>query len=256
MRFCTLGSGSRGNATIIDSGETRLLIDCGFAAKELTIRAEQIGFDLNTLDAILVTHEHSDHIKGVGPVARRYDTPVWATHGTLRTGKCGKLAEVNTFHPHEDSFNIGDIHITPIPVPHDALEPCQFVFTSKNMKLGILTDLGCITPHITEAFQQLDMLLLECNHDTQMLIDGPYSLSLQQRVGGNHGHLNNDQAISLLQSIKTEQLQHLVLGHLSEQNNHPDCVKQLMDEHCDDLIGRYSILQQDSVSDWFSISPQ
>lgn len=254
MRFCALGSGSRGNATLIDSGKTRLLLDCGFPAKELEKRAEQAGFELDSLDAILVTHEHGDHIRGVGPVARRYRLSVWATHGTLRKGRCGQLHDVNTISPHSEGFDIGDIHVQPVPVPHDAAEPCQFVFTANQKKMGILTDLGCITPLITEAFRQLDLLLLECNHDSQMLLEGPYPPRLQARVGGNHGHLNNFQAMSLLESIETKQLQHLVIGHLSEKNNHPDKVQQIIRERCSHIADRFSILKQDKVSDWFGLS--
>jgi len=254
VRFCALGSGSRGNATIIDSGKTRVLLDCGFAAKELELRARQAGFSLDMLDAILVTHEHGDHIRGVGAVARRYNLPVWATHGTFRKGKCGQLPSAHTISPHSKHFSIGNIDIEPVPVPHDALEPCQYIFAADNHKLGILTDLGCITPLIIAAFKQLDLLLLECNHDSQMLADGPYPRKLQQRVGGNHGHLNNLQAMSLLESIDTAQLQHLVLGHLSEKNNHPDRVRQIVHECCGQIADRFSILEQDAVSDWFEVA--
>ena len=254
MRFCALGSGSRGNATIIDSGNTRLLLDCGFPARELEKRAEQAGLEIDSLDAILVTHEHGDHIRGVGAVARRYKLPVWATHGTLRKGKCGQLPAEHRISLHDEGFEIGDIHVQPVPVPHDATEPCQYIFSNNNKKLGILTDLGCITPLITDAFRQLDLLLLECNHDSQMLADGPYPPALQARVGGNLGHLNNFQAMSLLGSIETEQLHHLVLGHLSEKNNHPDRVSKAIQDHCSHVADRFSILEQDVVSEWFSLS--
>lgn len=251
MRFRVLGSGSRGNATIIDSGNTRVLVDNGFALKELEQRAASIGFSLDSLDAILVTHEHGDHIKGVGPLARRYQLPVYATHGTLRTGKCGKLKSCHAIKPHGETFIIGDMQVKPVPVPHDANEPCQFVFSANKLKLGILTDLGHITPVITEAFRQLDMLLLECNHDTRMLADGPYPPALQARVGGNHGHLNNFQAVSLLKEIHTDNLQQLVLGHLSEKNNHPDKVSEMLHEHCSHITDRFAILKQDAASEWF-----
>ena len=254
MRFCALGSGSRGNATVIDTGNTRLLLDCGFPAKELENRAGQAGFDLKSLDAILVTHEHGDHIRGVGAVARRYKLPVYATHGTLRKGKCGLLPEAHYINLHSEGFEIGEMHVKPVPVPHDATEPCQFVFSVNDRKLGILTDLGCITPLITAAFRQLDMLLLECNHDSQMLAEGPYPPRLQARVGGDRGHLNNWQAMSLLESIDTEQLQHLVLGHLSEKNNHPDKVTQALQDRCSDVADRFSILKQDFISGWFELT--
>jgi len=253
MRFCALGSGSRGNATLIDSGHTRLLVDCGFAARELEQRASQIAFDLNSLDAILVTHEHGDHIRGVGAVARRYGIAVYATRGSLRSGKCGNLPDFNCFSPHSDQFVIGDITIKPVPVPHDAAEPCQYIFSAQDKTLGLLTDLGCITPYIIESYQDLDMLLLECNHDSQMLAEGPYPPKLQARVGGNHGHLNNHQAMTLLENISTDKLQHLLLGHLSEKNNHPDRVLQTLENRCAELMGRAQILEQDSVSQWFSL---
>ncbi len=254
MRLCALGSGSRGNATLIDSGNTRLLIDCGFAARELEERAQQADFCLTELDAILVTHEHGDHIRGVGAVSRRYQVPVFSTHGSLRSGKCGKLTQNQTISPHAENFSIGDIEVQPVAVPHDAAEPCQFIFKAANKRLGILTDLGCITPLIKQAYQQLDMLLLECNHDTQMLHDGPYPPALQRRVGGDYGHLNNQQAMTLLEQMDLPALQQLVIGHLSEKNNHPEKVMQAVEERVVALIDRYEILQQDEISNWFEIT--
>ena len=168
MRFRVLGSGSRGNATIIDSGKTRVLVDNGFTLKEVEQRSASIGFSLESLDAILVTHEHGDHIKGVGPLARRYNLPVYATHGTLRTGKCGKLAECHTIKLHGEKFDIGDMHIKPVPVPHDANEPCQFVFSNNKKRLGVLTDLGHITPVITEEFRKLSV-----RHEADPLVQLP-----------------------------------------------------------------------------------
>ena len=252
MRFCTIGSGSRGNATIIDSGQTRLLLDCGFPARELESRAKALGFDIESLDAILVTHEHADHINGVGAVARRYNLGVYASHGTYRSGKFGRLPEFNKINLHAGLFSIGDIAIQPVAVPHDAREPCQFVFTCGEVRLGILTDLGCITPSIIKAFQKLDLLLLEANHDEDMLKDGPYPPSLQARVGGKLGHLNNTQAMDFLKQIDHDLLRRLVLGHLSEKNNHPERVVESIDEHLPPLSDRFDILRQDEVSGWFS----
>jgi len=253
MRLCALGSGSRGNATLIDSGSSRILIDCGFAARELAERAEHAGFDLATLDAILVTHEHGDHIRGVGAVARKYNVPVYCSHGSQRSGKLGNLPAFHCINPHQAGYNIGDIQVEIVAVPHDAAEPCQFVFSANGKRLGILTDLGCITPNIIKAYEQLDMLLLEANHDTQMLHDGPYPPALQARVGGDYGHLNNQQSMSLLENINSANLQKLILGHLSEKNNHPDKVIQALQERCEHLTDRYQILQQDYVSEWFAI---
>lgn len=249
MRFRVLGSGSRGNATLIDSGNTRLLLDNGFTLKETEQRAGLADFELASLDAILVTHEHSDHIKGVGALARRYQLPVYATKGTLRAGRIGRLGDCRTFSPHQESFTIGDIRVQPVPVPHDAREPCQFVFSCRSKQLGVLTDLGHITPLISQRFSSLDMLMLECNHDVRMLAEGPYPPALQARVGGRFGHLNNTQAMSLLEQVDQGRLQQLVLAHLSEKNNHPQKVSECLSGHFADC---FAILKQDQCSDWFA----
>ncbi len=253
-RFASLGSGSRGNATLVQSSDTALLIDCGFPAREMIQRCEQLDFDPAALDAILVTHEHGDHMRGVGPVARRLGLPVWMTHGTGRANGFGKLAQLRLFSSHDPAFTIGDIEVRPVAVPHDAHDPTQFVLTHAGLSLGLLTDLGCLTPHIIQAYAGVDALLLECNHDLKMLAGGPYPPRLQARVGGNYGHLNNLQAAELLRRIDLHRLRHLVAGHLSEKNNNPglamDCLLEVDDsvQHC------LSLLRQDQVSDWFYIS--
>ena len=221
MRFAVLGSGSKGNCTIVESGNTRVLIDCGFNVKETTARLLRLGIDAGDIDAILVTHEHSDHLGGVARVARKYETPVWITNGTRRAWKNYDKVTVNVFDPHTE-FAVGDLHIQPFPVPHDANEPSQFVLSDGNRKLGIVSDVGCITRHMVEVLQKLDALLLEFNHDEAMLQAGPYPHSLKLRVGGNLGHLSNRQSSGLLEQIDVSALQHLILTHLSEQNNTPE----------------------------------
>ncbi len=218
LRFASLGSGSRGNATLVQSDNALLLVDCGFTIKETERRLAILGHSPNDIDAILVTHEHSDHIKGVGPFARKHKLPVHLTHGTGQydgLSKLSALSHINIQRP----FSIGDIDITPVAVPHDAREPCQFVFRAANKTFGLLTDLGSITPFVAEQYRQCDALMLECNHDPRMLSMGPYPNSLKLRVGGHWGHLSNQQAANLLQDIETECLQHLVISHISEKNN-------------------------------------
>jgi phosphoribosyl 1,2-cyclic phosphodiesterase len=254
FRFASLGSGSRGNATVIEAGDTRILLDCGFAAREFVARCEALNFDPKGLSAILVTHEHGDHMRGVGAVARRFGVPVWMTHGTWRAGNFGAIANLNLFAGHAGGLSIGDVTATPVPVPHDAREPTQFVFDHHGKRLGVLTDLGSITPRVVQAFDGVDALLLECNHDPDMLADGPYPPSLQARVGGHYGHLNNLQAADFLRRIDHHRLRHLVAAHLSEKNNSPELARRALEDVSDDLCDCLSLLLQDRASSWFAIS--
>ena len=251
LRFATLGSGSRGNATLIEAGNVRLVVDCGFAARELEQRLAQLDVAPDSLNAVLVTHEHGDHIRGVGAVARRYGLPVWMTAGTHKADRCGSLPQLHLVNSHNGHFSIGDLGVHPFPIPHDAREPCQYSFSYRGRRLTLLTDLGVVTPHVLEHLESSDALLLECNHDRAMLADGPYPPRLQARVGGNYGHLSNCQAADLLQQIEHKRLKQLVAGHLSEQNNNPQQVEATLLDRVPELEGRLSIVSQDSVSPWF-----
>ncbi len=253
LKFASLGSGSRGNATLIHAGDTCLLLDNGFSLRELKRRLERLSVEPQDIDAVLVTHEHGDHIKGVGPLARKYQMPVWMTHGTWRNSPCGEIPELRLFGSHTPAFSIGDIEVTPYAVPHDAREPIQFTFTHQQLKLGILTDAGSYTPHVLTAIEDVDALLLECNHDSQMLLDGPYPPYLQARVGGDYGHLSNAQAAQLLSQIDHRRLQYLVIGHLSEKNNCPDLARQTLESVCETLGSRISLLCQDGGDHWFQL---
>jgi phosphoribosyl 1,2-cyclic phosphodiesterase len=201
-----------------------------------------------------VTHEHGDHVRGVGAVARRFGIPVWMSHGTWRAANCGAIADLNRFASHGGGFRLGELSIEPVPVPHDAREPTQFVFGHGDSRLGLLTDLGSITPRIVAAFHRVDALLLECNHDPGMLANGPYPPSLQARVGGRFGHLNNAQAADLLRRIDHGRLRHLVAGHLSEKNNSPDLARAALLAVSDGLCNCLSLLDQDESSDWFALT--
>ncbi len=207
----------------------------------------------DTLDAILVTHEHQDHIKGVGPFARRYRLPVWMTPGTRRADRCGELPELHLLNTHQGRFRIGNIEVEPYPIPHDAREPVQFIFSAGRARLGILTDAGDYTPHILETLQGCDALFLECNHDVGMLADGPYPPALQQRVGGGYGHLSNDQAARFLEQFGHGRLQYLMVGHLSEKNNCPQLVRKALLSVSEDMEERLAIVLQDEVSGWFEV---
>lgn len=218
LRFASLGSGSSGNATVISSDNVNILLDCGFSTKETARRLSRLGLDLGQLSALLVTHEHSDHVKGVPALARKTNLPVYMTRGTSISKDYGHIPQLNVIDGYQ-SFQIGDIHIRPVAVPHDAREPAQFVFTVGGVKLGVLTDVGSITTHILDAYDQCHGLLLEANHDRAMLATGPYPAFLKERVASPWGHLSNEQAVDLLQQLNISQLQHLVIGHISQKNN-------------------------------------
>ncbi len=223
MRFASLGSGSKGNGTLVEHAGTCLLIDCGFSLRETEQRLARLGNQGEALSAILITHEHGDHISGVVALARKYSLPVWMTPGTWSAKRFGDLP-VHFFSSHM-SFAINALQIHPFPVPHDAREPSQFVLTDGAFRLGILTDTGCSTPHIEHMLTACDALLLECNHDGAMLANGSYSGALKQRVGGDLGHLSNAQAAQILDRVNHSGLQHVVAAHLSEKNNTPARVR-------------------------------
>ncbi len=220
MRFASLGSGSRGNATLVQSGRTCVMVDCGFSIAETTVRLARLGITPEYLAAVLVTHEHADHVSGVARFAARHRLPVWCTAGTLAAGDGTGLVSAGTLDAHAD-FILGDLCITPVTVPHDAREPVQFVFADGRHRFGMLTDTGSITPHIRRLLDGCDALMLECNHDRDMLESGPYPAPLKARVGGALGHLSNAQAATLLTDLDYGRLQHLVAAHLSDTNNTP-----------------------------------
>lgn len=220
MRFASLGSGSEGNALVVQAGQTCLLMDCGFTLTETSARLARLGLSGDDISGIVVTHEHGDHIAGVARLARKHAIPVWLTHGTrqMHSKVVDGLSGLTEIAPHH-SFSIGELQVQPYAVPHDAAEPVQYVFGDGAKRLGVLTDAGCSTPHIEEMLNGCDALVLECNHDSSMLANGDYPWSLKQRVGGRYGHLNNDEAAMLLSRLDNSRLQHIVAAHLSHKNN-------------------------------------
>ncbi|MEK6708750.1 MAG: MBL fold metallo-hydrolase [Pseudomonadota bacterium] len=222
MRFACLGSGSQGNGLVVEVADTRLLLDCGFTLKETIARLSRLDLDPGMINGIVVTHEHDDHISGVARLARKFDIPVWLTHGTLRSMEkaFAALPQVNIIDSHQ-RFAIDAIEIEPYPVPHDAQEPAQFVFSDGAVRLGVLTDTGYSTPHIEAVLSRCHALVLECNHDAQMLANSDYPSSLKQRIGGRFGHLENTAAAKLLASLDCSRLQHVIAAHLSRTNNTP-----------------------------------
>ena len=224
MRFASLGSGSAGNSLVVKVHHTTLMLDCGFGLKETLSRLGRLSVDPSTLTGIVITHEHDDHAGGVFKLAAKYKIPVWLTYGTLkmvsRYMPNQHDIQLNVVDSHTP-FAINDIQVQPYPVPHDAREPVQCVFTDGNHQLGVLTDVGRSTPHIEDQLSGCKALVLDCNHDASMVQAGPYSWSLKQRVGGDLGHLENSDSANILSKLDNSQLQHIVAAHLSAKNNTP-----------------------------------
>lgn len=255
MRFASLGSGSRGNALVVEAGKTRVMLDCGFAVRETTQRLARLELTPEHISAVVVTHEHTDHIGGVAAFARKFNLPVWLTHGTYShaMAQFRDSQTIHVFDSHE-RFVIGELEIEPFPVPHDAREPAQFVFGDGVRRLGVLTDAGCSTPHIEAILSRCHALVLECNHDAQMLQKGPYPPGLKQRVAGRFGHLDNEAAASLLGKLDNSLLQHLVAAHLSDKNNLPVLAQQALSRVLDCEPEWVGIACQETGFDWRRIA--
>jgi len=241
MRFASLGSGSQGNSLIVDASDTKLLVDCGFSTRATIEKLARLAVSAEDITAILVTHEHSDHIAGVFKLAGRFGIPVYLTHGTHMTAPRDKLSlsECRLIDSHS-SFSIDGLEVHPYPVPHDAREPVQYAFSDGKHRLGVLTDSGSITAHIVDVLRCCDALVLECNHDPDLLAASDYPMMLKRRVSGTLGHLQNAQAAALLRQIDTQHLQHIVAAHLSEKNNRPELAARALASalNCaDDWIG-------------------
>jgi phosphoribosyl 1,2-cyclic phosphodiesterase len=254
MRFASLGSGSEGNALVVQVAESLVMMDCGFGLAVTEARLNRLGLMPADIDAILVTHEHSDHIGGVARFARKYNIPVWLTHGTAKVLDPPSFPgpSIRFVDPHT-SFAVGDIHVTPYFVPHDAYEPVQYVFSDGDVRLGVLTDTGSITAHIENTLSGCDALVLECNHDLDMLMNGSYPASLKKRVSGKFGHLDNCTAASLLTAIDCSKLKHILAAHLSKNNNRPDLASVALADALGCDASWIGIAQQEMGFDWREI---
>lgn len=253
MRFASLGSGSRGNALLVEAGRTRILLDCGFSLRETELRLARLGVEPRQLDAILVTHEHDDHIGGVARLAARHGIPVWLTHGTLRAAPDLSAAGPRVFDPHR-RFAVGDLEVEPFPVPHDAAEPAQYVLGDGARRLGVLTDIGESTPHVAATLSGCDALVLECNHDPEMLARGPYAPPLKRRIAGRLGHLDNEASAQLLARLDNSRLRHVVASHLSETNNTPELARAALARALGCAPEWIGVAGQDSGFGWRDIA--
>ena len=257
MKICLLASGSGGNSICVQNGSSSVLIDAGLTGKRIEERLQGVGINPAGLQAILVSHEHSDHIKGVGVLARRYGLPVWMTEGTLNASKkIFRGTEKIRIFENDEKFSIGDLSFQAFQLPHDAADPVNFSVTDGHSNVTVATDMGTVTQLVYQYMRRADLVIIETNYDYQLLMDGPYPWVLKQRISSTHGHLSNDGAAEALCNLAKEGLQQAVLAHLSEKNNRPDLAR----ETCADMLQGQgvrsfplSVAEQDRPSDIFVI---
>jgi phosphoribosyl 1,2-cyclic phosphodiesterase len=253
MRFASLGSGSAGNALVAEAGGTAVLLDCGFGIREATTRLARLGLKATDLSGILLTHEHDDHAKGAFRFAARHQLTIYLTHGTL-TALGGVPAKLDLcIIDSHTPFAIGDLEIHPYPVPHDAREPVQFVFGDGAHRLGVLTDTGTGTPCIEAMLSACDALVIECNHDLDLLAQGDYPWPLKKRILGRLGHLDNACAANILSRLDNSRLQHIFAAHLSARNNRPELARQALAGVLNCAADWIGIAEQDYGFDWRQI---
>ncbi|MEG2380125.1 MAG: MBL fold metallo-hydrolase [Oscillospiraceae bacterium] len=238
MKICTLKSSSRGNAILVYTDTTKILVDCGVSGKALELGLKDAGVLASDIDAMVITHEHIDHIKGVGVMMRRYGLSTYANHGTWlsMSDSLGKINDKNIkVFNNSDSFEIGDIGIKPFSIPHDATDPVGYSFVKGTEKLSIATDIGELTPEMFESLRGSRAVLLEANHDVNMLEIGSYPFPLKRRIRGSLGHLSNDEAGEAAKLLTHLGTRNIILGHLSEENNYPrlafQTVKNILEEN-------------------------
>ena len=256
FKFCSLYSGSTGNSSLIQTENTKILIDCGESAKKIVEALNSINIDPSQINAILVTHEHSDHIKGIGVFSKKYNIPVYANIETWNAMKIQKdnIDKKNIKYFNFEKFNIGDISILPFSIPHDASNPCGFNIFYKNKKISIATDIGHMTTEIVDKLSNSSFILLESNYDPNILQCSSYPYPLKKRISGPNGHLSNDDASQTILHLINHGLNTVMLGHLSKENNFPELAyKTVVEKIIENNINED--LFKLTVADRYSVSP-
>lgn len=257
MKICLLASGSGGNSICVQNGASSVLIDAGLTGKKIEERLHSRNIDPARLQAIVVSHEHADHIKGAGVMARRYGLPVWMTRGTLNASKqTFRGAEQIRVFENDEAFSIGDLSFQAFQLPHDAADPVNFSVTDGRAEVTVATDMGTVTQLVYQHMRRADLVVIETNYDRQLLMDGPYPWDLKMRIRGTHGHLSNHGAAEALCNLAAEGLQRAILAHLSEKNNRPNlarktCIHQLRGQGIRDFA--LCVAEQDRPSEVFEV---
>lgn len=247
IHLCALGSGSSGNCFYIGSETGGVLMDAGFSAKETFARLNAVGVALSKIKGIVVSHEHTDHVKGLGPLARKLNVPVHVNSGTLsQVGvRAGTLPAIRVFRSGE-AFEAGGLEVTPFSIPHDAADPCAFVFRVNGTSVAVATDAGSATTLIRDKMRGVSHIALESNHDISMLMAGPYPWELKQRIASRFGHLSNESCGELLSELIHPGLQGVTLAHLSKINNNVDLVRLMAEDALNGSGVAYQIAGQDA----------
>lgn len=248
LRICVLNSGSNGNAVAVETERTGLLIDCGITVRQMRLRSEAVGFDLRKLRAVLITHEHADHVRGIPLFLKRYPVPVIATRGTLAS--LPSLHVRTAVMRYYSGFRIDDLLVTPIPLPHDCDEPSGFQISSADGRVVIATDLGVPTMDLLQFLRSSDVAIVEANHDIDMLLNGPYPEDLKVRIAGPFGHLSNDDAGRTV--MRSPNLRQVLLAHLSGENNRPDLALATVTRHVEEagLDVEIGLTYRDRPTEW------
>ena len=251
MKYAALASGSNGNCYYVENGGDAVLIDVGVSAKQVEQRMRNLDILPSTIKAVFVTHEHTDHVRGLAVFCKRYGVPVYLTAGTMQGISLQLPPSLLHIIKPDERVLIGSLQITGVPKYHDACEPCSFIISDGVHSLGLLTDIGRVCGRVEEVIRQADVLLLEANYDEDLLDKGSYPVFLKQRIRGGYGHLSNQLALAAVLQFKSSQLQHLILGHLSGKNNTVALVEELFAAHCQDI--RLSIANRDQETVLFDM---
>lgn len=230
LQFASLNSGSNGNCYYVGNNDSAVLIDAGISCREMEKRLKQLELSINKIKAIFISHEHSDHVKGLAVLTRKHRIPVYITEPTIK--RCNFWLDnelINPFHHHQ-AVGIGSLNIIPFSKHHDAIDPYSFVIHHNNIHVGVFTDIGAVCDNTIHHFKNCNAVFLESNYDEEMLENGNYPYHLKRRIRGGKGHLSNKEALELFINHRSEKLSHLLLSHLSEHNNHPDLVYNLFNE--------------------------